>query len=74
MGKRSVAIPFSQVDQLTGSKDAGPCQGHPKVREELARQGLDLALPVIAWPDEEQQSWCYRNFRRGDPSLAPEGS
>ncbi len=67
MRHKSATIPFAQVDRLAGKKDAGPSEGHPKVREELARQGIDLERPVVTWPDDERQAWCYRNLKEGDP-------
>jgi hypothetical protein len=68
-GRRGViaVLAFGEVDSLVGRESAGPSHTHPRVRERLARQGIDLGRAVIAWSDDARQVHCYRNIKEGDP-------
>jgi hypothetical protein len=67
MRQTAATLSFGQVDTLVGKNNAGPSERHPKVREELAKQGIDLALPIVAWSDGARQLYHYRNRKEGDP-------
>lgn len=64
-----VTLTFTQVETLVGNLGDGPSEGHPRIREQLARQGIDLTLPVLAWPDKNRQVHYYRNRKAGDPEM-----
>jgi hypothetical protein len=63
----TATLPIAEVDGLVGKENANRSPAHPRVREDLARQGIDLALPIIVWPDADRGVYCYRNRKEGDP-------
>ena len=70
MRQPTATLAFDRVEGFIGREDPGLCERHPQVREELARQGIDLARPVVAWSDAERRVYCYRNRKEGDPGLS----
>jgi hypothetical protein len=67
--KQSViaTLGFRDVATLVGKDGEDPSPSHPRVREALARQGIDLTRAIIAWTDYERHIYCYRNRKEGDP-------
>jgi hypothetical protein len=64
-----VRLDAYEIDRLVDHKSIGPSQRHPRVRERLAQEGIDLTVPILAWADCICSSYYYRNRKAGDPEF-----